>query len=94
MLKLQPDARAYLLEIRALSTDKDDNDVFVGMTLAESVWYQDYLEESFEGTADRHDRSQAKYLALHDKHEEARKAVLASESLMQTHTHDEHAVRT
>ena len=82
MLKLQPNARAYLSEIRALSTDKDDNDVFVGLTVTESVWYQNYLEESFSGNAGREDGSEEKYLALHDKHEEARRTVLAGESLM------------
>ncbi len=82
MLELQPGARAYLSEIRALSTDGDSNEVFVGMTIKESVWYQNYLEESFSGTADRSDGSQEKYLALHDKHEEARRTVLAGESLM------------
>jgi hypothetical protein len=82
MLKFEPDARAYLLEIRALSTDRDDNDVFVGMTVEESVWYADYLEASFSGAFDRTERSEQKYLALHDKHEEARRTVLAGESLM------------
>lgn len=85
MLKLEPGARAYLSEIRALSTDKDDNDVFVGLTVKESVWYADYLEESFSGNIDRHDGSQEKYLALHDRHEEARRTVLATESLMRAH---------
>lgn len=84
MLKLEPGARAYLSEIRALSTDKDDNDVFVGLTVKESIWYADYLEESFSGTADRQDGSQEKYLALHDRHEEARRTVLAGESLLRT----------
>lgn len=82
MLQLQPGARAYLSEIRALSTDQDDNEVFIGMTLTESVRYQNYLEQSFSGTADRSDESETKYLALHDKHEEARRTVLAGESLM------------
>lgn len=82
MLKLQPGARAYLSEIRALSTDENDNDVFVGMTAKESVWYANFLEESFNGNADRFDGSQAKYLALHDRHEEARRTILAGESLM------------
>ncbi|HEY9280407.1 MAG TPA: hypothetical protein VIP51_10075 [Eoetvoesiella sp.] len=82
MLEFQPGARAYLSEIRALSTDKDNNEVFVGMTIKESVWYQNYLEESFRGTADRSDGSEERYLALHDKHEEARRTVLAGESLM------------
>ena len=85
MLEFQPGARAYLSEIRALSTDQDDNDVFVGMTVKESVWYANYLEASFSGTANRDDGSQEKYLALHDRHEEARRTVLASESLLQMH---------
>ena len=84
MLEFQPGERAYLSEIRALSTDKDNNEVFVGMTVKESVWYANYLEESFSGTADRSDGSEEKYLALHDKHEEARRTVLAGESLMRT----------
>jgi hypothetical protein len=81
MLEFQPGARAYLSEIKALSTDKDDNEVFVGMTIKESVWYQNYLEESFSGTVDRLDGSQEKYLALQDKHEEARLTAIADESL-------------
>ncbi|MDX3893677.1 hypothetical protein [Pusillimonas sp.] len=84
MLKFEPGARAYLSEIRALSKDGDDHEVFVGMTVKESVWYQNYLEESFGGTADRSDGSEEKYLALHDKHEEARRTVLAGESLMRS----------
>lgn len=82
MLKLEPGARAYLSEIRALSTDQDDKEVFVGMTATESIWYQNYLEESFSGNTDRSDESEEKYLALHHKHEEARRTVLAGESLM------------
>lgn len=82
MLEFQPGARAYLSEIRALSTDKDGNDVFVGLTAEESAWYATYLEESFRGTADRSDGPQGRYLALQDKHEEARQAVIADEVLV------------
>jgi len=82
MLKLQPGARAYLSEIRALSTDKDGNDVFVGLTAKESVWYQNYLNDSFAGTADRADEFEEKYLALQDRHEELRRTILAGESLL------------
>jgi hypothetical protein len=78
MLEFQPGARAYLLDIHALSTDGDGNEVFVGMTLKESVWYQQYLEDSFSGNADRTDDSQERYLALHDKHEGARQTVIAN----------------
>ncbi|MBV2179694.1 MAG: hypothetical protein KUL86_00490 [Castellaniella sp.] len=80
MLEFQPGARAHLLKIHALSTDGDGNEVFVGMTLKESVWYQLYLEESFNGETDRTDGSQERYLALHDKHEDARQTVIADES--------------
>ncbi len=82
MLKLQPGARAYLTEIRALSTDEDGNELFVGLTAKESVWYQNYVQESFDGMANRVQESELKYLALHDKHEEMRRTVLAGESLM------------
>ena len=81
MLEFQPGARAYLSKIRALSTDADHNVVFVGLTAKESVWYADYLEASFGGTADRSDRLQEKYLALQDRHEEARLEVLTNEGL-------------
>lgn len=84
MLEFQPRERAYLSGIRALSQDQDDNVVFVGMTAAESVWYANYLEESYKGTVERGDEAEARYLALHDQHEEARRTVLASESLMQS----------
>lgn len=85
MLKLQPGARAYLKEIKALSTDEDGNELFVGLTTKESVWYQEYLQASFDGTADRAGVQEAKYLALHDKHEEMRRTVLAGDSLMRSH---------
>lgn len=79
MLELKPGARAYLLAIRALSTDGEGNEIFVGMTLRESTWYQQYLDESFYGDPDRTDGSQEKYLSLQDRHESARLAVIAEE---------------
>lgn len=81
MLKFQPNERAYLSEIRALSQDQDDNEVFVGMTVSESVWYAEYLAKSFQGTVARDDEAQARYISLHNQHEDARRAVLAAESL-------------
>lgn len=84
MLNLQARERDYLFEICALSKDQDDNLVFVGMTVNDSIWYIKYLQESFAGMVDRADDSQARYLALHAKHEDARRALLASESLMRS----------
>lgn len=81
MLKFESREREYLLNIHAVSKDQSDNLVFVGMTPDESVWYSQYLENSFKGIADRNSHDEAQYLALHDKNEAARRAILASESL-------------
>ena len=84
MLKLQPREREYLFEINAISKDQDDSLIFVGMTKNEAVWYLDYLQSSFKGRVDRDGENEARYLSLHDKNEDARRAILASESLMQS----------
>ena len=81
MLKFEPNDRAYLSEIRALSTDQDDNEIFVGMTVSESVWYANYVQESFNGTVTRDDAAQDRYISLHTQHEEMRRTILAAESL-------------
>lgn len=85
MLELLPREREYLLAIRALSTNQDDKLVFVGMTESDSVWYAKYLAESFQGNVARNDDQQTRYLSLHEQHEEARRTILASESLMPSH---------
>lgn len=82
MLEFQPAARAYLSKIKALSTDQHDKVVFVGLTAKESVWYADYLQESFNGQADRTGTSQEKYLALLDRHEKARQELVADQDPM------------
>ncbi len=84
MLELQPRERAYLLEIRALTEDQNEKLVFVGMSADDSIWYANYLEKSFKGIAQRDSEKEARYLSLHDQHEQARRAVLASESLMKS----------
>ncbi|MBY6346322.1 hypothetical protein E5C31_10150 [Providencia rettgeri] len=84
MLEFQPRERAYLSGIHALSQDQDNNEVFVGMTAAESVWYANYVQQSYKGEVTRGDEAEARYLALHDQHEQARCAVLAAESLLQS----------
>lgn len=83
MLKFQPGAREYLSQIRALSIDEHGKASFVGLTVEESVWYQNYAEESFSGTANRADGSQEKYLELQDKHEAARLQVIEAEKQSQ-----------
>lgn len=85
MLKFQSREREYLLNIHAIAKDQNDNLIFVGMTIDESVWYSQYLEQSFNGIANRGSDDEIRYLSLHDKNEAARRAILASESLMQSH---------
>src|SRR5690606_13654292 len=53
MLILKPGERAYLTEIRALTSDQDGNELLVGLTAKESVWYHNYVQASFSGTVDR-----------------------------------------
>lgn len=84
MLKFQPREREYLSNIYAISNDQNQNLVFVGMTLEESIWYSQFLEKSFKGIADRSSDDEQRYLFLHDKNEEARRTILASESLLQS----------
>lgn len=84
MLEFKPGARAYLSKIKALSTDKDDKDVFVGLTATESAWYAKYLKASFSGNLDRTCANQEKYLTLLDRHEKARQAIVADNDPVRT----------
>lgn len=79
MLKFQPGAREYLAQIRALSADDAGKEVFAGMTVEESIWYQDYARDSFHGNVNRADGSQEKYLELQDRHELARRRLIDAE---------------
>lgn len=69
--------RAYLNEMRMLSTDNGGNEIFVGLTVEESSEYYEYtrMRPGTAGDSDATDR----YLELNDKHELARHAVLAAE---------------
>jgi len=69
--------RAYLNEMRMLSTDSAGNEIFVGLTVEESKEYYMYtrLHYNHRGNEESMDR----YLALNDKHELARQAVLGAE---------------
>lgn len=75
-----------MLNIYAISQNQNGDLVFVGMTENESVWYSQYLEKSFEGITNRDSDDEARYLLLQEMNEEARRAILASESLMQSHS--------
>ncbi|AQS50472.1 hypothetical protein ACBP93_08100 [Paenalcaligenes hominis] len=82
MLLLESREREYLLEICALTEDQNNNLVFVGMTLDDSIWYYHYLESSFKGMAHRDAEHEARYIALQTAHEQERCSILAADSLL------------
>lgn len=69
--------RAYLHEMRMISTDNAGNEVFVGLTVAESAEY--YTFTRLNQRPDRGDEGRDRYLELHEKHERTRLAILAAE---------------
>jgi len=91
MLELTDDHRAYLNEMRALSTDRDGNEVFVGLSVEESKRYLSYSLLDENGSRKRKTRDErSEYLALHDKHEAARFQVLGAEHVLRTMTPTKH----
>ena len=77
MIDFGKDERAYLMEMRALTTDSCGQEIFVGLTHEESIFYANYSRDSLRGTASPDDSE--KYLALNQKHEIARLAVIGAE---------------
>jgi hypothetical protein len=64
--------RAYLAEIRALTTDNEGREVLVGLTREETIAYMEHIR----GQSD----DNATFLRLNDKHERSRIAVVSAES--------------
>jgi hypothetical protein len=71
--------RAYLNEMRMLSTDSAGNEIFVGLTVEESREYSRYINDLRPGSAGDSEAAD-RYLELHEKHESARRAVLLAEN--------------
>lgn len=74
--------RAYLHDMRALSTDREGREIFVGLDREESEWLHAYLQNEElpprvrdQALSDQGER----YLKLHDKHELVRLAVVGAE---------------
>ena len=78
MLVLTDIQRAYLGKIRALSKDLHGNEIFVGLTLEESLRYN-FLSESLFGQEHRTQEDVDEYLSLVQKHEYSRRQLLGSE---------------
>ena len=70
MFSFTDDERAYLTEMRAITTDAIGNEVLVGLTLEETAFYMDHARQFVTGERDH--RNADRYLELHEKHEAAR----------------------
>lgn len=78
MLVLTDMQRTYLIKIRALSEDHQGNEIFVGLTLEESMRFN-FLSESLLGQEHRTQEDVDEYLSLVQKHEHARTQLLSAE---------------
>lgn len=86
MLRLTEGEKNYLLEMRALSTDTQGNDVYVGLTSSESERYH-FLSDPHKSL----ERSESEeYLALNDKHELARLLVIDAENTLRVEKPSRH----
>ncbi|RPH50974.1 MAG: hypothetical protein EHM85_08395 [Desulfobacteraceae bacterium] len=79
---LSPERQAHLKEMRAIDEDNEGNEVLVGLTVEETSFYLNYLQQRLLGDADPTDGE--RYLKLHDKHEKARFSVLGAELILRT----------
>jgi len=55
------------MEMQGITTDAEGDEILVGLTFDETVFYMAFVRNS----AEQHDGG-ARYLELHDKHERAR----------------------
>lgn len=86
MLRLTESDKLFLLEIRALSTDSQGNEVFVGLTSNESERYH-FLCNPLKSLEDS---EREEYLELHEKHELARLLVLDAENTLRVENPSKH----
>ena len=80
MLDLNDGERAYMQEMRILSTDRNGNEVMVGLSLEETLRMLEHNRRFLSGDRDRNESSRDDYLRLHEKHERARLQVLGAEN--------------
>lgn len=94
-MPINEDYRAYMEELRKLTRDAEGREVLVGLSFEESEWYLAHVDARAGGPEARAERDAGKtfeevdaetdrYLALHEKHENARMAVLGAEYELRT----------
>ncbi len=77
MFSFTDDERAYLTEMRKITTDTRGNEVLVGLTLEETEFYINHTRQRITGEDNRCNGD--KYLELHEKHERVRLEILGTE---------------
>ncbi len=82
--------RAYFAEMRAITTNSQDQEVLVGLSVEETAFYMEYVKQRKEGTHRSGAKDPDRYLELHDKHEHARFSVLAAENQLRNDNPQRH----
>jgi hypothetical protein len=90
--KFTDEERAYLVEMRAISTDANGKEVLVGLHVYETAFYMDYARSYRK--PDRDPRNRDKYLMLHEKHQLARLQVIGAEHHVRMESPIRHLVTT
>lgn len=77
-MDFSPAERAYLEDMRMLSTNSEGREVFIGLTAEESAEFYKFTRiEAIERSKTSEERD--RYLELHEKHEAARMQIVAAE---------------
>lgn len=84
--------RAFLTEMRAISTDSNGREVLVGLTADETDWYFAYCDRRISGAhrGPNYSDDPDRFLALDDEHERARLEVLGAEMQKRTNNPTAH----
>lgn len=69
--------RMYFNEMRGITKNENCQEVLVGLSLDETIFYMTYSRDLQSGKSDE---DKEKYLYLNDKHESARLSVLSAEN--------------
>lgn len=80
MLDLEPGEREFMMEMRMLSTDRDGQEILVGLTHAESLRFLTYSRNRLKPDRDHDPESEDDHEDLQSRHEMARLRVLAAEA--------------
>ena len=78
MLSISEEERSYLIEVRALAINSKRQEVFVGLTYEETIFYMRYSKSAHIESTNSEEAD--KYLELNERHEAARMAVIFAEA--------------